>query len=48
LTNNLPGQPSVGFDIMLWKISSVVVTVSGIGIAWLTKGKLGLQVSEES
>lgn len=41
LTNNVPGQPIAGFDIMLWKLASVAVALFGAVIAWSTKGNLG-------
>ena len=41
LTNNIPGQPVTGFDVMLWKLASVAVALSGIVVTWSTKGKLG-------
>ena len=46
LTNNVPGQPMAGFDVMLWKIASVAVALSGIAVTWSTKGNLGLQIEE--
>ena len=41
LTNNVPGQSMAGFDLMLWKLASVAVALSGAIVAWSTKGKLG-------
>ena len=46
LTNNIPGQPVAMFDIMLWKIASVVVALSGIAFAWSTKWNLGFEKAE--
>ena len=44
LTNNMPGQPVVGFDVILWKLASVAVALSGIFVTWATKGTLGLRI----
>ena len=46
LTNNVPGQPVAAFDVMLWKIASVVVALSGVGVAWLTKWNLGFEKAD--
>ena len=43
LTNNMPGQPMIAFDLVLWKIASIVVALAGTGVAWITKGNLGFE-----
>jgi membrane protease YdiL (CAAX protease family) len=41
LTNNVPGQTMTELDIMLWKLASIAVLISGLIVAWSTKGTLG-------
>ena len=48
LTNNVPGQPTVVFDILLWKLASIAVLISGLLVAWSTKGTLGWSSAERS
>jgi len=43
LTNIAPGQPLPALDLMLWKITSVVVACLGLGVVVSTKGTLGNQ-----
>ena len=46
LTNTVPGQPVAEFDVMLWKVASVVVAFSGLGIIGLSKGNLGYEKAD--
>ena len=43
LTNIVPGQPMPALDLMLWKITSLVVFCLGLGVALITNGDLGLE-----
>ena len=43
LTNIVPGQPMPALNLMLWKITSVVVACVGLGVVVGTKGTLGNQ-----
>lgn len=48
LTDIVPGQPMGTFDLMLWKITSIVVVCTGICLAMITKGKLGFENKEDA
>jgi membrane protease YdiL (CAAX protease family) len=41
LTNIVPGQSLPALDLMLWKLTSVVVACVGLGVVVSTKGTLG-------
>ena len=41
LTNAIPGEPTPRFDTTLFIVVSVLVALAGVGVAVVTKGKLG-------
>ena len=41
LTNIMPGQPLPVLDLMLWKITSIVVACFGLAVVVSTRGTLG-------
>lgn len=48
LTNAIPGEPPPAFDTTLFIVASVVVTLAGIVVLIVTKGKLGFHADFES